>query len=101
MCITTFKRKKVQDIVNDITNDPNQEEEVDPQLHPNNAENFVPQETESEDYEREDFIMFTIAVILFCAGSVIAVINAYCMGTKCMRVGSNRDIAHFSPCTFY
>jgi len=51
--------------------------------------------------EWEDFIMFTVAVILFCTGAVIAVINAYCLGTRCMRVGSNRDYAHFSPCTFY
>lgn len=51
--------------------------------------------------ETEDLIMFTVAVILFCVGAVIAVINAYCMGTRCMKVGSNRELAHFSPCTYY
>lgn len=58
-------------------------------------------QTLSDSDETEDLIMFTVAVILFCVGAVIAVINAYCMGTRCMRVGSNRELAHFSPCTYY
>ena len=67
----------------------------------NNNNDNNENEVEENRYETEDFIMFTVAVILFCVGSVIAVINAYCMGTRCFRVGSNRDIAHFSPCTLY
>ena len=75
-------------------------DKVDTDIQQNVLHQHLPiRSTTQEDWE--DFVMFTIAVILFCTGAVIAVINAYCMGTRCMRVGSNRDIAHFSPCTFY
>ena len=59
------------------------------------------QDFSTVDDDKEGFVMFTIAVILFIVGSIIAVINGYCIGTRCMRVGSNREYAHFSPCTFY
>ena len=45
-------------------------------------------------------IMFVVAVVLFVAGSIIAVFNAYYCG-KCFAVGQPKEYAHFSPCTFF
>ena len=86
----------LKSVINNNNNNNNNLIETDEELTDTLVEGF-----ELQQYETEDFIMFTVAVILFCVGSVIAVINAYCMGTRCFRVGSNRDIAHFSPCTLY
>ena len=66
---------------------------------PNSQSNIFSFEGIQGDFE--DILMFALAVVLFCAGAVVAIINAYCMGTRCMKVGSNREFSHFSPCTFY
>ena len=99
MCKFHFRNIHSDELLKTIINNNNNNNNNNNQNNNNNFEENNLEE--SSRYDTEDFVMFTVAVILFCVGSVIAVINAYCMGTRCLRVGSNRDIAHFSPCTLY
>ena len=54
-------------------------------------------------HQLEDFVLFAIAVILFCMGVCICLINAYCIGKCISRVESSatNGLSHFSHCTYY
>lgn len=54
-------------------------------------------------HQMEDFIFFTIAVILFCVGALICVINATHIGKCMIRVDTSgiEGFFHFKYCTYY